>query len=81
MKREQNNSSINIIEDFGDEQSQVESTKSYVYVLLSESMNLMMINCVYRLRARFESMRETSSEQKSPRVKVNRFVVSRKKRD
>lgn len=55
IKREQNNSSINIIEEFSEEQSQIESTKS--------------------LRARFESMRETSTEQtKTPRVKVNRFV-------
>lgn len=28
IKREQNNSSVNIVEEFGDEQSQVESTKS-----------------------------------------------------
>ncbi|XP_017774526.1 PREDICTED: trichohyalin isoform X2 [Nicrophorus vespilloides] len=57
IKREQNMSSINLAEELGEEQSQVESTKS--------------------LRARFESMRDTSKdESKAPRVKVNRFVVS-----
>ncbi|CAH1275295.1 unnamed protein product [Diabrotica balteata] len=53
IRREQNQS-VNVIEEYGDE-SQVESTKS--------------------LRARFESMRETSSDKtRTPRVKVNRFV-------
>ncbi|XP_063924837.1 uncharacterized protein LOC135138762 isoform X3 [Zophobas morio] len=55
IKREQNSSAVNIIEEIGEEQSQIESTKS--------------------LRARFESMRENSSEtNRQPRVKVNRFV-------
>ncbi|XP_072376133.1 uncharacterized protein [Diabrotica undecimpunctata] len=54
--RKEQNQSVNVIEEYGDE-SQVESTKS--------------------LRARFESMRETSSDKtRTPRVKVNRFVVS-----
>ncbi|XP_072381801.1 uncharacterized protein [Diabrotica undecimpunctata] len=52
--RKEQNQSVNVIEEYGDE-SQVESTKS--------------------LRARFESMRETSSDKtRTPRVKVNRFV-------
>nr|XP_008196129.1 PREDICTED: uncharacterized protein LOC658955 isoform X10 [Tribolium castaneum] len=54
IKKEQNNSSVNIIEELGEEQSQIESTKT--------------------LRARFESMRESSTETRQPRVKVNRFV-------
>ncbi|XP_048521769.1 uncharacterized protein LOC109540075 isoform X6 [Dendroctonus ponderosae] len=54
IKREQQNS-VNIVEEFGEEQSQIESTRV--------------------LRARFEQMRDTSSEApKSPRVKPNRFV-------
>jgi hypothetical protein len=55
IKKEQNSGTVNIIEELGEEQSQIESTKS--------------------LRARFESMREGSTEtNRTPRVKVNRFV-------
>ncbi|XP_050315522.1 uncharacterized protein LOC126750068 isoform X1 [Anthonomus grandis grandis] len=53
IKKEQQN--VNIVEEFGEEQSQIESTRV--------------------LRARFEQMREVSTESsKSPRVKPNRFV-------
>ncbi|KAL1502838.1 hypothetical protein ABEB36_007923 [Hypothenemus hampei] len=56
IKKEQQQNSVNIVEEFGEEQSQIESTRV--------------------LRARFEQMRESSSESsKAPRVKPNRFVV------
>ncbi|KAL1502839.1 hypothetical protein ABEB36_007923 [Hypothenemus hampei] len=55
IKKEQQQNSVNIVEEFGEEQSQIESTRV--------------------LRARFEQMRESSSESsKAPRVKPNRFV-------
>ncbi|CAH0549096.1 unnamed protein product [Brassicogethes aeneus] len=57
VRKEQSNS-VNIVEEYSEEQSQVESTRS--------------------LRARFENMKDSSSEVRTtPRVKVNRFVVSK----
>ncbi|CAH0549095.1 unnamed protein product [Brassicogethes aeneus] len=54
VRKEQSNS-VNIVEEYSEEQSQVESTRS--------------------LRARFENMKDSSSEVRTtPRVKVNRFV-------
>lgn len=47
--------------------------RSVLFSLISVRFN----ELIFRLRARFENMRDTSQEIKTtPKVKVNRFVVS-----
>lgn len=62
----------------GEDQSQVESTKSWVQEILALVFGSSHEHCMihFRIRAKFESLRDVPTSPSRERVQVNRFVVS-----